>query len=94
MVAIGSVQFFWECATPPHIHPRSRHVITHDEFYQAFPRVTVMQVADTGVRRPGYEAIDNSMRNCMVSGVKVLYLSVCTNLTKPFVESVHIHRHG
>jgi len=42
--AIGStltyLQFYWECATPPHVHPISRYVIAWDQFYQAFPRVS------------------------------------------------------
>ena len=43
MFAISNVltylQFVWECATPPHVHPMSRYVIAHDQFYQAFPHI-------------------------------------------------------
>jgi len=46
---------FWECATPPHIHPTSRYVIACDQFYQAFPTL-VLQATNVGVGRPGYEA--------------------------------------
>ena len=31
---------FKECATPPHIHPKSRNITACDQFYQAFPRVS------------------------------------------------------
>ena len=30
----------WECATALHIHPTSRYVIAHDQFYQAFPSIS------------------------------------------------------
>ena len=32
-----------------------RYVTAHDQFYQAFPHIS-MEVTNTGVRRPGYEA--------------------------------------
>ena len=42
--AIGSalthLQFFWECATPPHVHPTSRYLTACDLFYQDFPHVS------------------------------------------------------
>ena len=40
VVAISSaltyLRFFWECATPPHIHPTSRYVIACDQFHKAY----------------------------------------------------------
>ena len=33
--------FFHECTTPPCTHPTSRYVITCDEFYQTFPRISI-----------------------------------------------------
>ena len=30
-----------ECATPPHVHPTSRYTIIRDQFYQAFPCLSI-----------------------------------------------------
>ena len=64
MFAIGSkltyLCVFWECATPPHIHPGgSLHVIS---FTRHSP-TSVMQVTNTAVKRTGYEA---NVPECMV----------------------------
>ena len=32
---------FWECATPPHIHPTSRYIIACDQFYLAFTHISI-----------------------------------------------------
>jgi len=52
-------QFFWECATPPHVHPLSRYIIACDHFYQAFPRVSTVSYKHWG----GYEA-SNTLIYC------------------------------
>ena len=58
MVAIGSalthLWFLEECATPPHVHAASMCITTRDEFFQAFPRVS-LQATNAEVR-PAYEA--------------------------------------
>ena len=64
MFAIGSkltyLCVFWDCATPPHIHPGgSLHVIS---FTRHSP-TSVMQVTNTAVKRTGYEA---NVPECMV----------------------------
>ena len=41
-----------ECATPPHVHPTPRYVTAHDQFSPTL----VLQVTNTGVRRPGCKA--------------------------------------
>ena len=43
-----------KCTTPSHIHPMSG-ISLHKQFHQAFPML-VLQVTNTGVRRPEYEA--------------------------------------
>ena len=44
------------CVAFPHVHPMSRYVIAHDQFYQAFSRISILQATNAGVRRPGYKA--------------------------------------
>jgi len=38
--ALTYLHFFQQCATPPHVYPMSRYVITRDKFYQALPCVS------------------------------------------------------
>ena len=43
-----------ECATPPHVHPTSRYVTVHGQFY---PHISTCTSSDQcWGRRPGYEA--------------------------------------
>ena len=54
--AIGSaLQFFWECATHPYIHPTSRYITAHNQLYQAFPCVSTATDKHWG-EKVGYEA--------------------------------------
>ena len=39
--ALTYLLFYQECATPPHVHPTSRYVIACDQYYQAFPHVSI-----------------------------------------------------
>jgi len=48
---------FWECATPPHVHPMSRYVTAHDQFYQAFSCL-VLQATNAGGERAGVRGYD------------------------------------
>jgi len=74
--AIGStltyLRFFWECATPPHVHPTSRYTIARDQFYQAFPYVSIASDKHWGEKAwvQGYEqlvfAIVMTLRNSVV----------------------------
>ena len=38
--ALTYLRFFWECATPPHIHPMPRYVNAYEQFHQAFPHIS------------------------------------------------------
>ena len=61
MLAICSVfiylRSFWEYATPPHIYLMSGYIITHDQFYQASPCISIASDKCWGGRL-GYKAID------------------------------------
>ena len=48
VVVIGSSPTYWECATPPHVHPTSLHA---NSFTRPSP-VLVLQATNTGVRGP------------------------------------------
>jgi len=90
--AIGSaftyLQLFWECATPPHVHPTSRQVIACDQFYQAFPAL-VLQVTNAGVRRSGYETIDKGQEPFCAGRLHLVRFEHYTYTPPPYM-SFHI----
>jgi len=50
----NTLWLLWECATPPHIPLMSRYVTSCEEFARSH-HTLVLQVTNTGVRRPGCE---------------------------------------
>jgi len=56
---------FWECVTPPHIHPTSRYMSLHVISLTRPSPVLALQVTNAGVNRPGYEASTKGVRSCL-----------------------------
>ena len=52
-----------ECATPPHVHPTSRCMSLHVISFTMPSSALVLQAANAGARRPGYQARSNVFTN-------------------------------
>ena len=67
------LQFFWEYATSPHVHPTFRYIIARDQCYQAFPHVST-----AGNKRWGEKA--------WVRGYAICTQSLPTRMSEPNLE--------